>query len=206
MVNRSTLYWCLCPNKPTVYTQQITFECGQSLRFFGDSQSEQSVTPAAVRQTCCIWMAAGQPASQPAPLTEALSQLFSQRDPPALIFRITAAAVSSQRISSNLTGYSINDSWNDKIPSPPEVATLPVVWECDAFLWRPNRTSKGHVRTCLVGDDPKDSEVTHYVLFLHPDYFVRAPQPMDFGLLSTDIIKGLSDSDVGSWLSLCVLL
>lgn len=92
------------------------------------------------------------------------------------------------------------------MPSLREVATLPVRLECEAFPLRPNETLEGHVRTRLLGDVPKDSQVTHYVLFLHPGYFVHAPQPMDFGLLSTVIIKGLSDSDVGSWLSLRILL
>lgn len=65
----------------------------QSLRFLDNSQTEHSLTPAAVRQTCCIWMAGG----QPPPLIKVLSQLFWQHDPPAFIFRITAAAKSSRR-------------------------------------------------------------------------------------------------------------
>lgn len=71
-----------------------------------------------------------------------------------------------------------------------------------SFPWGQKKTSEGHVRTCSLGDIPKDSEVTHYFLFLHPGYFVRAPQPMNFGLLSRDIIEGLSDSFCGQLLEL----
>lgn len=60
--------------------------------------------------------------------------------------------------------------------------------ECEAFCRKKRKRKGGRVRTCPLGDIPKDLEVPHYFLFLYPDYHAHATQPAHFGFLSTDVI------------------
>lgn len=55
-------------------------------------------------------------------------------------------------------------------------------------LEKKRKRKGGRVRTCPLGDIPKDLEVTHYFLFLYPDYHAHASQPVNFGFLLTDVI------------------